>query len=368
MTITKEAKSASRQRSWNRRRFDTIELVLIVGTTVLATTSWHSGLSLRGETASSAASSWPGSQMSQGTRLQFRLNGEPAEPEPSPADRAWSAATYMPLHPSREDGLPTFSNDWFKWKDDWLKALGDLAGKPNLRYLEVGVYEGQSLVWLFQNVFTHPSSSGVAIDLFDFDGLEERFRENVDRAGIGDRITTLLGYSNEALRSLEGQQFDVIYIDASHTAPNVTRDAVLSWDLLKPGGYLIFDDYQFMPSFPSELRPQLSIDGFISAFRDELRVVHRGWQLILERIPDPCPGISSSLGPYCYYWSLSDDSPDRGLLVDRRTEARVLLSEDERTLIETLLRARPFGHEEILVTPDLADSKGLDELRARLDI
>ena len=232
-----------------------------VGTVILATIWWDSGLRVRGQSDFSAA--W---QASRGTKLQFKLDGAPAAPKPSPADRDWSPPGYEPLKPSRQDGMPTFSNSWFQWKDDWSKALGVLNDSPNIRYLEVGVYEGQSLVWLFQNILTHPSSSGVAIDLFDPEGLEERFRENIDRAGIGDRITTLVGYSNEALRSLKGQQFDVIYIDASHTAPNVTRDATLSWDLLKVGGYLIFDDYQFAPSFPSELRPQLSITGSLVCF------------------------------------------------------------------------------------------------------
>ena len=37
--------------------------------------------------------------------------------------------------------------------------------------------------------------------------------------------------------------FDLIYIDASHYAPDVLSDAVLAFKLLKPGGILIFDDY-----------------------------------------------------------------------------------------------------------------------------
>ncbi|MCZ6464828.1 MAG: class I SAM-dependent methyltransferase [Proteobacteria bacterium] len=36
---------------------------------------------------------------------------------------------------------------------------------------------------------------------------------------------------------------DFIYIDGCHEAACVLLDAVLSWDLLKVGGTMIFDDY-----------------------------------------------------------------------------------------------------------------------------
>lgn len=299
--------------------------------------------------------------------LRFRSDGEPAVPEPAPTDRNWAAADYLPLAPSRQDGKPTFTSRWFLWEVVWSQVLAGLTDKPDLRYLEVGVYEGQSLIWIFDNVLLHPTSSGVAIDLFDHEGLEGRFLENIDRAGIGDRITTLVGYSNVALRTLENQEFDIIYIDASHTAANVLRDAILSWDLLKEGGFLIFDDYGLAPEFPTELRPEVSIDAFITAFRDELRVVHRGYQVIVQRFADPCPGASSSLGPYCYYWAWGESGGGR-LLVDPRTDARVALSDEELELVEELLRSRPFGTEEIRVRPGLADSGALDRLRRRLDI
>ena len=35
----------------------------------------------------------------------------------------------------------------------------------------------------------------------------------------------------------------LIYIDACHDSQYVMTDAMLSWKVLKVGGYLIFDDY-----------------------------------------------------------------------------------------------------------------------------
>ena len=38
-------------------------------------------------------------------------------------------------------------------------------GRPGLRYLEVGVFEGRSLLWMIDQVLTHPSSQATGIDI-----------------------------------------------------------------------------------------------------------------------------------------------------------------------------------------------------------
>ena len=35
-------------------------------------------------------------------------------------------------------------------------------------------------------------------------------------------------------------------MDGSHHARDVLQDAVLAWGLLRPGGYMIFDDYEWV--------------------------------------------------------------------------------------------------------------------------
>ena len=52
-----------------------------------------------------------------------------------------------------------------------------------------------------------------------------------------------MGRSQDLLRAMTGEPFDLVYIDASHEAADVLADAVLAWPLLKPGGFLGFDDY-----------------------------------------------------------------------------------------------------------------------------
>ncbi len=49
-----------------------------------------------------------------------------------------------------------FTSDWFGGHiPTWTRLFADLAGKPNLAFLEVGSYEGRSTVWLLGNVLTH---------------------------------------------------------------------------------------------------------------------------------------------------------------------------------------------------------------------
>ena len=59
------------------------------------------------------------------------------------------------------------------------------------------------------------------------------------------------------LKKISNQQpeYDYIYIDGSHMPKWVLIDAVLSWDLLKKGGLMIFDDYKHIEEKPPQSRP-----------------------------------------------------------------------------------------------------------------
>ena len=86
------------------------------------------------------------------------------------------------------------------------------------------------------------------------------------------------------MRSLPLNSYDLLYIDGSHLASDVLRDAVLGWDLVKVGGLIIFDDYDFI--FPQNLleNTKVGIDAFIDAFHNKISVVHKSHQVILEKI------------------------------------------------------------------------------------
>jgi len=188
-----------------------------------------------------------------------------------------------------------FTADWFSNKVPvWEVALEKYKGKPNLKYLEVGVYEGSSVMWMLENVLTDPSSTVTAVDIFwgpkdEYDPeVQARWDRNVAAAGATDRVTTLVGWSGEVLRTLPPNTYDIIYIDASHYTPEVLEDAVLSLRLLKEGGIMIFDDYRWWAGMPELKRPKLAIDTFVNIYQNKVRVIHNDYQLVLikEEKPD----------------------------------------------------------------------------------
>ena len=187
-----------------------------------------------------------------------------------------------------------FSIDWFSRKSPaWEVALADFAGKPDVQYLEVGVYEGRSVVWMLENILTDPTSHVTGIDIFYVQNAagegeyspaqRDLYESNVIAAGGEGRFTTITEFSQTALRKLPLNYYDIIYIDGSHFAPSVLEDAILSLRLLKEGGILIFDDYRWWPGAARIKSPRYAIDIFLEMFADQLEVLHTESQVIVRR-------------------------------------------------------------------------------------
>ena len=164
----------------------------------------------------------------------------------------------------------------------WEKALEPFKGKANVNYLEVGVYEGGSLVWMLENILTEPTAKITAIDV----EYKPKYYTNIELSGSSDKVTAITDYSQIALRKLPFDSFDIIYIDGSHVECDVLEDAVLSWRLLKIGGILIFDDYRRILKYVRDRRgfPKAAIDPFAQCFEKQLEVIHNEYQLIMRRI------------------------------------------------------------------------------------
>ncbi len=197
-------------------------------------------------------------------------------------------------------------HDWFSQHIPvWENLLGYLKHAPGLRGLEIGSFEGRSATWMLQNLFTHPTSELTCVDTFEYNAgfenitrtmmlkmpaqmdLEGRFDANMKAIGAGKRVRKIKGSSRDVLRTLPVGTFDFIYIDGSHTTPDVLADAVLSFDLLKKNGVLVFDDYRWN-CFPDEpLRnPTKGIDAFLECYEQEIVVFCKEHQVFLRRISD----------------------------------------------------------------------------------
>jgi predicted O-methyltransferase YrrM len=235
----------------------------------------------------------------------------------------------------------------------WRTLLEPFAGKPNVRYLEIGVAEGRSLLWVLDNILTHPTSRATGIDPFMVAGHEARLRANIEKSSGPEKTRLIKGFSQDVLPDLEPDSYDIIYIDGSHLAGDVMFDSVYTWRLLRDGGLVIHDDYN-AGTKPAETQALIAIDMFITGRRNTAQVLHRGHQVVLRKLPldlpefcwnrDPCLRI----GNYLYAWN-----SDR--LLEVGTEKLTPLSESEQTVVKGILRSRRIGAEaELVLEQDIA--------------
>jgi len=182
--------------------------------------------------------------------------------------------------------MPEFTDNWVKKADDHIENWRSWTeGMHVQRILEVGSYEGRSaLIW----ADLHPEAKVYCVDPFGGtahgNDYEARFDANV--AGKTN-IKKYKGKSHDILRGwieygpLEA--FDIIYIDGDHHADAVRRDAELTWALLRPGGIMIFDDYELTGT--EATTPGPGIDAFLQHLASQHKVIHKGWQLAVWRVP-----------------------------------------------------------------------------------
>lgn len=198
-----------------------------------------------------------------------------------------------------------FTTDWFSSNEPtWKSLINEIKPK---RYLEIGSYEGRSAVFMIKTATHHQDlylhcidtwEGGVEHDKDSMGAVESNFNHNMALATVETEskihLTKMKEYSNTALLKLHNQnieKFDFIYIDGSHQAPDVLRDAVLAFDLLRVGGIMIFDDYTWAmePLGSQDLvnSPKLAIDSFLNCYIRKFFII-RGplYQLYLQKIKE----------------------------------------------------------------------------------
>jgi SAM-dependent methyltransferase len=197
-----------------------------------------------------------------------------------------------------ESNQPDYSVDWFSnnipiW--DQVFDLAKLKGKENIKFLEIGCFEGRATNYLLENILTGEGSEIHVVDTFegsreeagmkwddnyDFDALYNKFKRNVSKHE--DKVKIHRGMSGDILKSdFEKDTFDFIYIDGSHTAYDVLQDAILAHSLLKVGGIIIFDDFGWKD--PNNLHPtnspELGVTCFYNAYELFYNTIFQGYQI-----------------------------------------------------------------------------------------
>lgn len=140
--------------------------------------------------------------------------------------------------------------------DDQARVLGDAAATvtPPGRIVEIGSFRGRSTI-----VLAKAAPEGVEVIAIDphagtdrgpqeiettaatGEADHERFLENLERAGVRERVRHVREFSHDAHKAVEGE-IDVLYVDGAHRyAP--ARDDIVTWGArVKPGGRMLIHD------------------------------------------------------------------------------------------------------------------------------
>jgi predicted O-methyltransferase YrrM len=184
-----------------------------------------------------------------------------------------------------------FTSDWTSHNfPNWCRVFEPGRQKVK-RILEIGSWEGRSAIFFLE---FFPNASITCVDTFhdssEYLGnpnlplIEERF--DVNMSAYGARVTKIVAESIVALHTLikADELFDLIYVDGSHNRDDVLIDSLLSWRLSRSGTIIVWDDYEGGALQPHETRLKIAINLFLSLYPKQIRIVHRGYQIIAERL------------------------------------------------------------------------------------
>lgn len=185
------------------------------------------------------------------------------------------------------------TNAWFDkrtrplWDRHLLPLIEQLHGAENrMFYLELGVGDGQSMLWMLNHLLLRPNDRAVGVDPYTPKRSHKAEASAAMRAAAEANLAPYL----ERARLLPCSSFDflvqavakqgsiatpdAIYVDGDHAAPSALEDMVLSWRLLRTGGVMIVDDVHRRWS---GRRPQVreAVQAFEAAYETRFKWLYR---------------------------------------------------------------------------------------------
>jgi predicted O-methyltransferase YrrM len=160
--------------------------------------------------------------------------------------------------------------------------------------MEIGSWQGQSALFLL--VFLEKAKltcvdtwegadehkSGHAANHEILSKVERVFDANLSE--FKDRVAKYKGTSYQYFNDcFKIEEFDLIYIDGSHHSDDVLVDAIKSFEMLKVGGLIIFDDYFWKYYSRTIDNPSGAINAFMRLKRNQIKVICFDYQLIIRK-------------------------------------------------------------------------------------
>ena len=195
--------------------------------------------------------------------------------------------------------MAEYTSDWFSYAITNFETVKNAFHSDINDILEIGSHEGRSASWILQNMLGDQGTI-TCIDPFanyhinpfrdDTYAVDEavlaRFHANVAEAKKPSQTVNILqGPSYYALGDLISlrKTFDFIYVDGNHQADATLADACMCFGLLRPGGFMLFDDYLW-DHLPDVLdRGKMSIDAFVNMFLHNIIISAIGYQLLIQK-------------------------------------------------------------------------------------
>lgn len=166
------------------------------------------------------------------------------------------------------------------WSGHWRRTLHRLAmqlrGRP-VNLLEIGVCEGRGAQAAFEVLLRHPESRYIGIDIWQ---LNPRHRADRNIALISDDRHLLLDAGTAA--DVFGP-FDVVYIDGDHTYDGCQSDLIRWSPHVRPGGFLVIDDYGSESIASDHPGVRSATDKWMTESANHWTVVSQEYQLVLQR-------------------------------------------------------------------------------------
>lgn len=179
-----------------------------------------------------------------------------------------------------------FTSDWFSNNhDSWqkkFKSLQETFGN-NLNCLEVGSYEGRSVIYTLDNFIG--TGNMYVIDRFDNIDVKTRYYANINKHHKKSQITTMEGPSfvqmAKLLETMSGS-FHHIYIDAGKTSLDNIGNLILGEGLLSAGGIITVDDYRWKKNKDRRYCPKFGIDIY-RHLTLSCDVIEENWQISFKK-------------------------------------------------------------------------------------
>ena len=197
-----------------------------------------------------------------------------------------------------------YMRDWVRGKSRyWARHILPLQEYfPTIRLLEIGVFEGMSACWWLDNLLTGPNDFYLGIDPWNAAVMRGPFTQQptMDKVHAtaveslkpyGGKARLYHGTSVEAFRPapeieslLLPGSFEVAYIDGVHEPGGVTFDSVNAWSVVRPGGIIVWDDWNLGNPRSKPHPMDVFLRNFFALIEGKYEVLWEGVQFGIRKL------------------------------------------------------------------------------------